>query len=396
MENALTEAVVDLSAVAHNTAVLAAAAYPAQLMAVVKADGFGHGASRIASTALKRGASWIGVTSAAEALKLRDQGITAPMLIWMFTPGADLLPVMRAGVDLSVGSVAQLAIIAETAERSGLVAQVHLKIDTGLSRGGAAPDEWADLLVMARKHEESGALQVRGLWSHLAHAEDLQAPSLEAQIRRFDAAVSAAESVGLDPMFRHLANSAATLQAPMTHMDLCRCGAALYGIDPIPDRKFGLRPAMTLQARLILTKQVRIGTKVSYGHDWVSDRATTLALVPLGYADGIPSRCWDRASVWINGRRCPIAGRITMDQFVIDVGDLPVAAGDRVVVFGPGDLGEPTVADWARWADTNPHEILTGIGSRVPRRYLPEQKSNPLLQTLSLQDAASSRQGEQR
>lgn len=367
----LAEAVVDLAAIAHNTRTFARVLGPAELMAIVKADAFGHGAAQVARTALDHGASWLGVTSSAEALSLRAQGIDAPMLMWLYPPGEDLEPVIRAGIHISAGSGLALDLLAEQAGRAGLVAQVHLKVDTGFSRAGAPADEWPELVTWARKYEVAGRLKIRGLWSHLATAEDPDDPRLAAQLVAFDAAIGVARAAGLEAQFCHLANSAAALQLPAARFDLGRVGIGLYGVEPVPGRSFGLRAAMTLQSSVILTKRVQAGTEVSYGHDWRAPRSTTLALVPLGYADGVPRVAGPHASMWIRGVRCRIAGRITMDQVVLDVGDLPVSVGERVVIFGPGSDGEPTVQDWAAWAKTNPHEIFTGIGARVIRRYLP-------------------------
>jgi alanine racemase len=366
----LTEATVDLAAVAHNTALLAKAAGGAHLMAVVKANGFGHGAEQVARTALAHGASWLGVTSQAEAMVLRRQRIDAPMLMWLYGPGEDLTPAVAANVDVSVASTAHLGCVARAATRTGHVAAVHLKVDTGLTRGGALPCDWLALVSAARQLERVGAIRVAGIWSHLGHAEDPSDPHLAEQARLFAEALKASRAAGLAAPLRHLANSAALLQLPDLRFDLARAGVALYGIEPVPGRRFGLRPAMTLKAQIILTKRVPAGTPVSYGHLYETRRETTLALVPLGFADGILRAVWERGSVSINGVRCPIAGRIAMDQFVVDAADLPVQIGDTAVLFGEGEDGEPTVADWAEWADTNPHEILTRVGSRVTRRYL--------------------------
>jgi alanine racemase len=369
----LAEAVIDLSAIAHNTRTFARSLGPAALMAIVKADAFGHGAAQVARTALEHGASWLGVTSSTEALALRADGIGAPILMWLYPPGADLESVIRAGIQISAGSGPALDTLAEQVTRAGLVAQVHLKVDTGFSRAGAPADEWLSLVTWARKYEVAGRLKICGLWSHLATAEDPTDPRLAAQLVAFDVAIDVARAAGLEPQFCHLANSAAALQLPAARFDLGRVGIGLYGVEPVPGRSFGLRAAMTLQSAVIQTKRVPAGTEVSYGHDWRAPRSTTLALVPLGFADGLPRAAGPHASVWIRGVRCRIAGRITMDQVVLDVGDLPVSVGERVVIFGPGSDGEPTVEDWAAWADTNPHEILTGIGARIPRRYLPAQ-----------------------
>jgi len=367
----MAEAFVDLDAIAHNTTLLTKAAGGASVMAVVKADGFGHGAVPVARTALDHGASWLGVTSRAEALALRAAGVSAPTLLWMYPPSEPFVDLLRAQVDISVGAVTALEAVAEAADRTGLVAQVHLKSDTGLSRNGATPDEWPQLLAWARKFELAGLLRIRGVWSHLANAESPGDAGLEQQLRAFDVARRAATAARIEPPIVHLANSAAALQLPQTRHDLVRIGIALYGIEPVPGRTFGLRPALTVQAQILLTKRVAAGTGVSYGPDFVTDRETTLALVPLGFADGVPRQAAGRASVAIHGVRCPVVGRVAMDQIVVDVGELRTRAGDIAVMFGPGTNGEPTAAEWAQWAGTNPHDILTGIGARLPRRYGP-------------------------
>jgi alanine racemase len=365
-------AVVHLDAVAHNTALFAAAT-KAAVMAVVKADGFGHGAVRVARTALASGATWLGVTTCAEALQLRASGITAPILSWLHSPLEDFGPALLANVDLSVSAREQLRAVAASAARLGMTAEVHLKVDTGLHRNGARPEEWRALVRLAHDLETTRHVRVRGVWSHLVSGPDAGMTHL--QVKHFDEAVRVARGAGLRPEIRHLANSAATLGAPRTHYELVRPGIGLYGVEPDPRRVFGLRGAMTLRARLILVKRVPAGSGVSYEHDYVTDRDTTLALVPLGYADGLPHAAGRHAEVSIAGRRVPVAGRIAMDQLVVDVGDATPRIGDEVVVFGPGTEGEPTVADWARWANTVPHEIITGIGPRVARHYAHTKES---------------------
>lgn len=360
----MTRAVIDLAAIEHNAALLLRAASGAALMAVVKANGFGHGSVEVARAALAGGATWLGVTSWAEARELRDAGIRAPILMWLYGP--DDVPEI-GDADISVSSVSALEAVA----RRGRSAFVHLKADTGLSRGGATAAEWPHLLTVAAKLQKAGFITVRGIWSHLANAEDPADPALRRQLIAFGHARSQAVTAGFPRALTHLANSAAAFQLPEARFDLVRAGIALYGVEPVPGRVFGLRPAMTLDSTVILTKRVGPGTGVSYGHDYVVERETTLALVPAGYADGVPRRVAGRAEVLIHGRRRPIVGRIAMDQIVVDAGDLPVQAGDRVVLFGPGDAGEPTVTEWAAWAETNPHEILTGIGPRVRRCHVP-------------------------
>jgi alanine racemase len=361
-------AVVDLDAVAHNTMIFAGHT-TAAVMAVVKADGFGHGALQVAATALASGATWLGVTTCAEALHLRGGGITAPILSWMHSPAEDFGPALLADIDLSVSSSDHLRAVAASAAGLGIAATVQLKADTGLHRNGARPEEWWELVRLARGLESTGHVRVRGVWSHLVSGIDPNADTLRTQIRLFDEAVGLARDAGLRPELRHLANSVATLAAPETHYELVRPGIGLYGVEPDPRRTFGLRGAMTLRARLILVKRVPAGSGVSYEHDYVTGRDSTLALVPVGYADGLPWTAARRAEVWIGGRRYPVAGRIAMDQFVVDLGDDTARTGDEVVVFGPGTEGEPTVAEWARWAGTVPHEIVTGVGPRVARHY---------------------------
>ncbi|MEU7656133.1 alanine racemase [Micromonospora taraxaci] len=372
--SALAEALVDLDAIAANVRTIASVTGTG-LMAVVKADGFGHGAAQVARAAVRAGASWLGVTSTREALTLRDAGVTAPTLSWLHGPNDDFGKLINAGVDVGLSTTTHLHAVADAVHRLGVPAMVQLKADTGLSRNGAAGDDWPELVAWARKYEREGGIRVRGVWSHLMDADVPGAPELDRQVTTFEEALRVARSAGLDPELVHLANSAAALSAPRTRFDLCRIGIALYGVDPFGATgpgEFGLHAAMTLRTSVVNVKRVPAGTGVSYGPEHVTGAPTTLALLPLGYADGLPRAAGGRASVWLAGRRCPIVGRIAMDQCVVDVGDLPVAIGDPVVVFGPSEADQdpPTVVEWARWADTNPHEILTGIGARVARDHL--------------------------
>jgi alanine racemase len=372
---ATTEAVVDLRAVAHNVATIAAAT-SAAVMTVVKADGFGHGLVPVARTALDAGASWLGVTSAAEAMTLRAGGVDAPILTWLHRPDEDFRPLIDADVDISAASVEHLRGIAASSS-AGRPATVHLKVDTGMSRNGAAPDEWPRLVAVAHDLERAGLLRVRAVWTHLATADEPGRPETARQLAAFDDALKIASASGLTPALRHVANSAGALAVPESHYDLVRVGIATYGVEPVLGRAYGLRPVMTLRARAILVKRVPAGTGVSYGLDYTTTRPTTLVLVPIGYADGVPRNVAPAARVWIGGRRHPIAGRVSMDQFVIDVGDAPAAIGDEIILFGPGDRGEPTAQEWADWAGTNAHEILTRIGPRVPRRHVPASRRPP-------------------
>lgn len=351
---------VDLDAIAANTRLFARRTAGA-LMAVVKADGFGHGAADVARTAIANGASWLGVTSVDEAIALRRAGLGSPMLSWLNPLDADFGAAIAATVDLAVPSREHLDAVA----RSGMGARVHLHLDTGMARDGAAPEDWPALCRAARRMEQAGRVRVVGVMGHLGCAEDPADPDNAAGRTRFVWGVERAREAGLRPPLRHLAATAATLTDPLSHHTLSRVGAGLVGIDP--SRTTALRPAMTLTAPVVGVRAVRAGTAVGYGHTWTTARRTHLALLPLGYADGLPRATGGRAEVLLRGRRRPVVGRISMDQVVVDVGDDPPELGETAVVFGPGDAGEPTVVEWAAWADTIEHEIVTGIGARVQR-----------------------------
>lgn len=352
--------VVDLDAVAANTKLFAARTEGA-LMAVVKADGFGHGAVDVARTALSNGASWLGVTSIDEALPLRDAGLRAPVLSWLNPLDADFATAIGSRVDLAVPSREHLDAIC----RAGIGARIHLQLDTGMARDGAAPSAWAALCRAARHAERLGNVSVVGVMGHLGSADEPADPDNAAGRTRFAWGIEVARASGLRPPLRHLAATAATLTDPLSHHTMSRVGAGLVGIDP--SHTTVLSPAMTLTAPVVSVRRVRAGTPVGYGHAWSAPRATNLALLPLGYADGLPRASYGRAEVSLRGVRHPVVGRISMDQVVVDVGETTVAVGETATVFGPGHAGEPTVAEWASWADTIEHEIVTGIGSRVAR-----------------------------
>jgi len=369
-----SEARIDLQAITDNARRLDELAGSAALMAVVKADGYGHGLVHSARAALAGGAAWLGVAFLEEALALRAAGLDAPVLAWLFGPGEDLGPAVAADVDLGVYDGAELAAAQQAARATGRTARLHLKADTGLSRGGAVPAAWPALCEAAAQAQADGSVRVVGVWSHLACAD--AGPGSEVTRRqgeRFAEALQVAARAGLDPEVRHLANSAATLTAPATHYDLVRPGVALYGLSPVPQlggpAQFGLRPAMTLASTVALTKRVPAGSGVSYAHRYVAERETTLALVPLGYADGVPRAGTNALPVQLGGRRRRIAGTVCMDQFLLDVGDDAVHAGEQVLLFGPGDAGEPTAQDWADALGTIDYEVVTRVGIRVPRTY---------------------------
>jgi alanine racemase len=362
------QAYVDLGAITGNVAALSERVRGSQLMAVVKADGYGHGMVPAARAALAGGAGWLGVVDTAEALALRRAGITAPVLCLMsFGEPAEAI---ARGIDLSAGSVVFVARVAAAAGRADRTARLHLKADTGLSRGGATPRDWPDLVAAALDAQARDLVRVVGLWSHFACADLPGHPSIAAQLAAFTDAVAVAEKAGVTPEVRHIANTAAGLTVPESRFDLVRFGGAIYGLSTLPGgAPAWLRPAMTLRARLALVKRVPAGTGVSYGHRYVTTRESTLGLVPLGYADGVPRGAAGLPLVSARGRRWPIAGTVCMDQFVVDFGDEPVAAGDEVVLFGPGDDGEPTAQEWGEALGTISYDLATGIGARVPRSY---------------------------
>ena len=372
--NSRTEALVDLDAIRDNVVVLRELAGAAQVMAVVKADGYGHGLVASARAAVEGGAAWLGVAFLEEALALRQAGLDQPVLAWLTTPGEDLTPAVAAQVDLGISSTGALARARQAAQGAGVTARLHLKIDTGLARAGATPADWPALCDAAAKAEVDGAVRVAGLWSHFAHADGgPDHPVNLDQAGVFAEALEVAARAGLRPDVRHLANSAATLTAPATHYDLVRPGLAVYGLSPVPQlggpAEFGLRPAMSLRSTVALVKRVPAGTGVSYQHRYVTAAASSLALVPLGYADGVPRAGTNVLEVLLRGVRRRIAGTVCMDQFVLDVGDDAVEEGDEVLLFGPGDDGEPTAQEWAEVLGTIDYEIVTRIGARVPRAY---------------------------
>lgn len=361
---------VDLDAVRDSVAACARAAGAAGVMAVVKADGYGHGLLPCARAAVQGGASWLGTAQVEEALALRAAGITTPVLSWLNPPGAPLAAAVAAGVDLGVSAPWAVDEAVAAALLARRVARLHLKVDTGLARGGATAADWPALVAAAGRAAAEGTVEVVGVMSHFVHADAPESPTTSTQLRRFTEAVEVAARLGVRPPLRHLANSAATLTRPDTHFDLVRPGLACYGLSPLPGRRpaeLGLRPAMTLTAPVALVKRVAAGQGVSYGHRWHAPGETGLALVPLGYADGVPRAATNVAEVLLGGRRRRIAGAVCMDQFVVATGGDPVRAGDQVVLFGPGDRGEPTAEDWAGWLGTLTYEVVTRVGARVPR-----------------------------
>lgn len=358
---------VDLDAVTANIRRLRETVGTPHLIAVVKADAYGHGAVPVARAALAGGADWLGTADIQEALALREAQIDAPILSWLHPPAADFTAAIRESVDLGISSPGQLAEIADAVGAGR--ANVHLKLDTGLSRNGIAAADWAATFARARDLELAGTISVRGIFSHLSNASVADDAEALATFRR---GLSLAAAAGLDPSFIHLAATAAAIDLPDTRFNTVRIGIGMYGLSPFDDRTsadLGLTPAMRLSAQVAAVRRVPAGQGVSYDYTYRTTDDTTLVLVPLGYADGIPRQASGAGSVSIGGRRFPVAGRIAMDQFVVDVGNAGVTVGDEVVVFGDPALGYPSATDWADAAGTINYEIVTRIGSRVQRRY---------------------------
>ncbi|WP_030262917.1 alanine racemase [Streptomyces violens] len=374
-------AAIDLTALRSNVRALKARASGAQLMAVVKSDGYGHGALQCAAAAREAGAEWLGTALPEEAFQLREAGDTGRLMAWLWTPGGPWRKAVMLDIDVSVSGLWALHEVSHAAHSTGRTARVQLKIDTGLGRNGCQPAEWAELTAAARDAERDGLIKVTGVWSHFACADEPGHPSIAAQLAVFRDALATAEAAGLTPEVRHICNTPGLLTLPDAHFDLVRAGIGIYGISPSPEvgtpADFGLRPVMTLSASLASVKHVPGGHGVSYGHHYTTPGDTTLALIPLGYADGVPRHASGVGPVLVAGKWRTIAGRVAMDQFVVDLGGESATVGDEAVLFGPGDRGEPTAEDWAQATGTIAYEIVTRIGSRVPRVYVDEHGNVP-------------------
>jgi alanine racemase len=370
---------IDLAALRANVRSLRERAPRAALMAVVKSDAYGHGALPCARAALRAGATWLGTATPQEALALRAAGITearARVMCWLWTPGGPWGEAITAGLDLGVSGMWALREATAAARALGCTARIQLKADTGLGRNGCQPADWPELVAAALAAEAEGTARVTGLWSHFACADEPGHPSIGLQLTAFREMVAYAETHGLRPEVRHIANSPATLTLPHAHFDLVRTGIAMYGISPSPalgtPAELGLRPVMKFAGSVALVKRVPAGHGVSYGHHYVTERDTTLALIPLGYADGVPRSASGRGPVLVGDRWRRARGRIAMDQFVVDLDGETVEPGAEAILFGSGERGEPTAEDWAQAADTIAYEIVTRIGQRVPRVHVDE------------------------
>jgi len=365
-----SEAIVDLAAIRSNVAAISERVGSAQVMAVVKSDGYGCGLLPTATAALAGGAAWLGVGQLEEGLALRAAGIAAPVLCLLATPDAPHAAAVAKGIDLSAGSASLVRKIGAAAGAVGGVARLHLKADTGMSRGGAPLAEWPDLLQAALAEQAAGRCEITGIWSHLACADIPGHPSVDTQLEAFRDALDEAKRAGAHPAIRHLANTPAMVTRPDTWFDLVRPGGGVTGLCTLPGGAPGwLRPAMTVRTHLAQVKQVPAGTGISYGHRYVTKDPATLGLILLGYYEGIPREGTNKAPVLVRGRRLVISGTVCMNQCVIDAGDLPIEAGDEVVLFGPGDRGEPTAQEWADLLGTVSYDIVARFTGKIPRSY---------------------------
>ena len=378
-QHALAEVVIDLDAIAHNVRTFVRAAAPAQVMVIIKADAYNHGMLPVARTAIAAGAAQLGVATVGEALSLRELGVNEPVTAWMWYPGEELESALSQGVTIGIPSLAHAEDVVRQIDalpgELNVQPQVTLMFDSGLSRSGVGPKEWTRTVDLLAEAERSGTLQVTGLMTHLASADmTAEAHVTDLQVARFNEAIELCRAQGIRAPINHMANTPATLSRPDTHHQMVRPGVGVYGVDPVdPPVQAGLRPAMTLRARVLTTRVVPAGEGVSYGLTWRAEKDTRTAVIGIGYADGIPRSLSGNFEVSINGTRYPQIGRVCMDQFVVNLGDVDaepaphVAPGDWAVIFG--DSG-PTVEEVAERADTIAYEILTMPRGRVQRRYV--------------------------
>ncbi len=364
---------IDLKVIAANVATIAKSTN-AQILAVVKADAYGHGLVQVAQTATSAGATWLGVALLEEAIELRKAGISQRTIAWLTPPGEDFISALKHDIDLSVSSISLLREILSASKTLGKKARIHIEVDTGMRRGGLL-DEWSDFVSEIAKVQDE--IQIVGLWTHFARADEPDSSVTQEQIVEFEKYRADLNSAGISPEYIHLSNSAATLTRSSAHRSMVRLGIAMYGLSPdvttLGDAaKFALKPAMTLKGKLSLVKRASKGSAVGYGGTSILTEETKIGIVVLGYSDGIPRNTTSSAGVWINGERAPIVGRVSMDQFVVNLGaESSATAGDYVTVFGTTPDGNGySIDEWAAAAATINYEIVTRIASRVPRIYL--------------------------
>jgi alanine racemase len=366
----MRDLIIDLDAIAANYRTMRDRAGGAKVMAVVKANAYGHGMIEVALKLEAEKVDFFGVADVDEALELREYGIETPILAWLHDPEDRFVEALDNEIDLGVANIEQLQRVADAARLTDLKARIHLKVDTGLSRNGATMNDWPLLLSATKELVDLGLVEVIGVFSHLSSTgpnEDRQ------QIGKFDQAVQLVRDNGIDFQLRHLTASDGSLSYPEAHCDMVRIGVALYGLSPFADHhsaEYGLRPAMTARASVTQVKRVDAGTGISYGYLAHAEKESTLALVPVGYFEGLPRNATGRHEVSIRGKRYKIEARIAMDQFVVNVGDDEVLAGDEVIIFGDPASGVPSADDLANACETINYEIVTRMGGRFKRTYL--------------------------
>jgi alanine racemase len=372
----LRSAYVDLSAIRDNVKVLQDYAKNSEVMAVVKADAYGHGLIEVSKAARQGGASWLGTALLEEAISLRNSGDKGRILTWLGSPNDKWQECISLDIDVSVSSIEIASEVINASKKVGKLARVHIKVDTGLGRNGVMPDDLAELSKLLEEAKASGLIEVVAVWTHFSLADAPSRPTIKRQLIVLDESFKYLESRGFKNLMKHAANSAATLTSPDAHFDLVRPGIAVYGITPGGElnraSEYGLRPAMSLKAQVALIKDVPAGHGISYGAEYVTKSNTKIALIPLGYADGIPRIAGNKGPVVAKGKKFSVAGRVCMDQFVIDIGDLDLKMGEEVTLFGDVSKNEPDVEEWAKASMSIGYEIVTRLGPRVPRVYLNE------------------------
>lgn len=363
-----TVALVDLRAIRRN--VRAVAPPGAEVMAVVKANAYGHGAVQVARTALDAGATWLGVALVEEGLELRESGIAAPILLLCECPPGSEKEALASRLTPSLSTPDGLVRLGAAAGSVGDAVGVHVKVDTGMHRAGVPLDRAVPFVRSLPEH----GLELEGLWTHFATSEDLADPLTEVQLHRFRRVEADLAGEGIRPRYRHAANSAAIMARPESHLDLVRLGLAMYGLAPGPNLPGvrDLQPAMSWRSAVAMTRRVSTGEGVSYGQLYRLDKDSTLATVPVGYADGYSRLLTGKAEVLIRGRRYPVAGAVTMDQLMVDCGNDPVEPGDEVVLMGRQNGEHIAAEDLASWTGTIVYEVVCGVSQRVPREHLEE------------------------
>jgi alanine racemase len=371
MSRAVAE--VDLTAIAHNLKLIKSKT-DTQVLAVVKADAYGHGLIPVAKAVVAAGADWLGTALLEEGIALRAAGVKAPLICWLTPLGEDLKIAVKNNIDLSISSIELLEEVIDAGRDANIVPRIHLEVDTGMTRGGVR-GEWPEFVSEVARAVKDNGVEVVGLWSHFARADEPDQSFNQQQLDTFHKRLATLIAQGINPQFVHIANSAAALTNNEAVKNIVRWGIGLYGLSPDVNTlgdsaKLNLKPAMKLKAKLHLVKKAEAGAPVGYGGTATVAEDTKIGVVTMGYADGIPRNASNLAGVFVDGHRAPLLGRVSMDQFVVNLGaNSNAKTGDEVVIFGDGALGEYTVDDWASAAGTINYEIVTRIGPRVPRIY---------------------------